>query len=133
MTSAGSHQPPQQSFLRRNRTAVTIGSLGVLASSFIAVAANVMDDDEDYDAYCVDQNTGNRVDDDDCDDDARSTGRATGGHYFWYHVPSGTRRPAVGAKASGGSYTVPSRGGFGSSAKSGSGGSGSTGGKSSGS
>ncbi|SDQ42595.1 tRNA-dihydrouridine synthase [Quadrisphaera sp. DSM 44207] len=54
-------------------------------------------------AVCVDEDTGARVDDDECDDD----GTRVGG-FGWYFLPLGARIPAVGSRVSGGSYSQPS-------------------------
>jgi hypothetical protein len=66
---------------------VSIGAVGVLAATFLAACSS--DDSDDYDRYCVDTNTGSRIDDRDCDS-------TTHGHSAWYFVSRGTRIPKIG-------------------------------------
>lgn len=116
----------QAANIRRSQ-AVNLGAVSTLATLFLSGCGLPFGGndtkDRDYDEYCVDNNSGNRLSDDDCDDDDRhrSTGRSAGGA-SWYYVPTGTRKPAIGAKGdTGGSYSVPAKGGFGDSGKSSSG------------
>jgi hypothetical protein len=128
----------------RNRTrksaAVILGISAVLASAVLTGCSpdgSVID--ADYAQSCKDKTTNQRVEDDKCSDQGRSSG-----HYGWYFLPMGnsgstTSRslPAVGAPLSGGVDSIPSgataksgisskgssavsRGGFGGSVKSGS-------------
>lgn len=110
-------KPPakQEGFLRRNKKAVVITSVAALAAAFCAYEVTDEEIDDDYEAYCVNQQTGNRVDDDDCDDDHKLSGAATAGLFYWYFIRKGTVKPAVGTKANGGSFSVPKTGGFGNS------------------
>lgn len=108
-------------FMRRNKRTVVLGSFAVLASTVLTCGSSIFllgrddPDDDDYDAYCVDQETDVRVEDDDCDPDDRISGASSSGRYHWYFIPLGSPKPAVGAKAAGGSYAKPVKGGFGGS------------------
>jgi hypothetical protein len=61
----------------------------------------------DYNQVCVDQQTQQRVNDNQCNN---TTGYYGGyNHYGWYSIPTnrGTRVAGVGETVSGGSYAVP--------------------------
>jgi hypothetical protein len=76
---------------------VTIGITAVMASTLTGCASSA-----DYAAVCVDAETQERVDDDDCDDDGDYVG--TGGGFFWYYLGASSRIPALGERASGGTF-----------------------------
>lgn len=124
----------------RKSAAVILGVSAILASAVLTGCApdgSVID--ADYAQTCQDKTTKQRVEDDKCSDQGRSSG-----HYGWYFLPMGnsgstTSRsiPAVGAPLSGGVDSIPSgataksgvsskgstavsRGGFGGTAKGGS-------------
>lgn len=89
---------------------MSISAVTALAGVFLA-GCNSGDDDSGR--YCADRTTNTRVDDKDCD--------SGGARYGWY---SGGRRPKVGGKVGGGSFTnapPPPRGGFGGHGTSGGG------------
>lgn len=102
----------------RKSGAVILGISAILASAVLTGCSPSGDViDADYAQSCQDKTTKQRVEDDKCSDQGRSSG-----HYGWYFLPMGssgntTSRslPAVGAPLSGGVDSIPS----GSSAKSG--------------
>jgi hypothetical protein len=96
---------------RRRSAAVSISAVTALASVFLAGCG----DDDGSDRYCADRTTNTRVDDRNCD-----SGHV-GPRYGWYWLAAGASRPRIGGKATGGSYTAPSRGGFGGHGTSGGG------------
>ncbi|MFP5310869.1 MAG: Tat pathway signal protein [Actinomycetes bacterium] len=119
---------------QRRTVVVGLGVTALLAGTITAVVASNGDDPE-YAQVCFNDETGERVADNNCDS---SAGRS-GGIYAWYFYSRGASVPAVGqnrstapnftrtvpsgAKASSGYSSkggTVSRGGFGSSAKSGS-------------
>lgn len=120
---------------QRRTVVVGLGVTALLAGTITAIVAS-NDAEADYAQVCFNDETGERVDDDNCDNSS-SAGRSSG-VYAWYFYSRGASVPAVGQNRS--SYpsytkTVPqgaktatgysskggtvSRGGFGSSSKSG--------------
>lgn len=91
--------------IRRASRAVPLG-LTVLAASSLSGCGG----DPDVAAVCVDPQTQERVDDDQCDDSSTPRdydgGSGVGGAFFWYYVGTQTSRaiPAVGAPVSGGTW-----------------------------
>ncbi len=91
--------------IRRASRAVPLG-LTVLAASSLSGCGG----DPDVAAVCVDPQTQERVDDDQCDDSNAPQdydgGSGVGGAFFWYYVGTQTSRaiPAVGAPVSGGTF-----------------------------
>jgi hypothetical protein len=80
---------------RRMRSAsISLGITAVMASSLTGCASSA-----DYAAVCVDPDTQERVDDDQCDDDG---GSGTG--FFWYYLAARSIVPAVGQTATGGTF-----------------------------
>jgi hypothetical protein len=123
---------------QRRTVVVGLGVTALLAGTIVAVVAS-NEDDPEYAQVCFNDETGERVEDTNCDS---SAGRS-GGVYAWYFYSRGASVPSVGqnrstapdytrtvpsgAKASTGYSSkggTVSRGGFGSSAKSGSSGGG---------
>jgi hypothetical protein len=92
---------------------------GAPAASTGAPGAGAASPQPQYEAYCVERDSGLRADDVACDDDEYLTGSPPYAGHAWYYIPAGTFRPAVGAKAAGGSYAAPSRGGLGGTASGG--------------
>lgn len=85
---------------RRRSAVVTVGAVALVAASLSGCSTG-----PDYRAVCVDRTTSKRVADRDCD----STGSGGGGAgRGWYYVRSGSRAPAVGGDATGGSFDLPS-------------------------
>ena len=82
---------------RRRSASVVIGVTALMASGLTGCASS-----PDYAAVCVDPQTEERVDDDECDDDSDYNG--TGAGFFWYYLASSARVPAVGSTATGGTY-----------------------------
>ncbi|WP_422759029.1 tRNA-dihydrouridine synthase [Paenarthrobacter sp. C1] len=129
---------PREAATRGRRSGVVI--LGVSAVMASAVLTGCSPDgsviDADYAQTCQDKATQQRVEDDKCSDQGRSSR-----HYGWYFLPMGSSGstdsrsiPEVGAPLSGGTDSIPpgataksgvatkgptsvSRGGFGGSAK----------------
>ncbi|MFS3127644.1 hypothetical protein ACLM5J_04490 [Nocardioides sp. Bht2] len=83
---------------RMRSTSVAIGVTALMASGLTGCASSA-----DYAAVCVDPETQNRVDDDECDDDTEYNGTSTG--FFWYYLGSSQRVPAVGGQATGGTWS----------------------------
>jgi hypothetical protein len=123
---------------QRRTVVVGLGVTALLAGTITAVVASNQDD-PDYAQVCFNDETGERVEDNNCDS---SAGRS-GGIFAWYFYSRGASVPPIGQNRSTApnySRTIPSgakastgyssqggtvsRGGFGSSAKSGSSGGG---------
>lgn len=125
----------------RKSAAVVLGISGILASAVLTGCTPGGDViDADYAQVCQEKTTQQRVEDDKCSDQGRSSG-----HYGWYFLHMGNSGstsarsvPAVGAPLTGGATSIPqsatsksgvtskgstavSRGGFGGTAKGGSG------------
>lgn len=83
---------------RRRSSAVTVGAIAVVSISLSGCSSS-----PDYAGVCVDKSTNKRVSDRDCNGSGTS-----GGAHGWYYVRSGTKAPAVGSSASGGSFSEPS-------------------------
>lgn len=77
---------------------VAIGVTAVAAAALSGCTST-----PDYEAVCIDEQTYERVDDDNCDDDYNSG-------YSWYYYSGGRRVPSVGSHVSGGSTTKPRSG-----------------------
>jgi hypothetical protein len=93
----------------RKSAAVVLGVTALLAPSLAACGSN--DDEVDNQAVCVDKETQERVDDQQCNpDDYENHGSGVGSAFLWYFIGSQVGRgfPAVGQRVSGGTYTVPS-------------------------
>lgn len=91
--------------IRRASRTVPLG-LTVLAASTLSGCGG----DPDVAAVCVDPQTQERVDDDQCDDSDNPQdydgGSGVGGAFFWYYLGTQSARsiPAVGAPVSGGTF-----------------------------
>ena len=85
---------------RRMRSAsISLGITAVMASSLTGCASSA-----DYAAVCVNPDTQERVDDDQCDDDSDYNGGGVGSGFFWYYLGASSRVPAIGQTASGGTF-----------------------------
>lgn len=73
------------------------------ALSMVLSGCATGDDEPTHQAVCVDEQTEQRVDDDECDDD----GTRAGGGFLWYFLPIGRAFPAIGAPVTGGTRTAP--------------------------
>ena len=82
---------------RMRSTSISLGITALMASSLTGCSSSA-----DYAAVCVDPETQERVDDDQCDDDSDYNGSGTG--FFWYYLGARTLIPAVGQTATGGTY-----------------------------
>ncbi|MET3901675.1 Tat pathway signal protein [Paenarthrobacter sp. 4246] len=121
--------------LQRRTVVVGLGVTALLAGTITAIVAS-NEQEADYAQVCFNEETGERVDDNECNNSS-SAGRSSG-VYAWYFYSRGASVPAVGqnrtaypsytknvptgAKSSTGYSTkggTVSRGGFGSSSKSG--------------
>jgi hypothetical protein len=81
--------------MKRSSSGVPLALTVIAASSLSGCAA----DEPDYAAICVNPQTQERVDDDDCDDgDHPADYDGDGGGFFWYYVATSSngRVPAVG-------------------------------------
>ncbi|GAA1436316.1 hypothetical protein GCM10009641_35150 [Mycobacterium cookii] len=82
---------------RMRSTGISLGITALMASSLTGCSSSA-----DYAAVCVDPETQERVDDDECDDDRDYNG--TGSGFFWYYLGAGSRVPAIGQTTSGGTF-----------------------------
>lgn len=89
---------------RMRSTSISLGITALMASSLTGCSSSA-----DYAAVCVDPETQQRVDDDECDDDADYNGSGSG--FFWYYLGASSRVPAVGQTASGGTFSGSTLGG----------------------
>lgn len=86
---------------RRRSASVTLGVAAVLVATLSGCSASADEEDYEYGAICADQDTQQRVDDeDDCDE---------AGSYGWYFIPVGATAPAIGERVGDGSFAEPSR------------------------
>jgi hypothetical protein len=83
---------------RMRSTSISLGITAVMASTLTGCSSSA-----DYAAVCVDPDTQERVDDDQCDDDSDYNG--TGSGFFWYYLGASSRIPAVGSTTSGGTFS----------------------------
>jgi hypothetical protein len=83
---------------------ISLGITAVMASSLTGCATSA-----DYAAVCVDPDTQERVDDDQCDDDSDYNG--TGSGFFWYYLGARSVVPAIGQRTSGGTFRGSTLGG----------------------
>lgn len=83
---------------RMRSTSVALGVTAVMASGLTGCSSSA-----DYAAVCVDPETQERVEDDQCDDDSDYNGTSSG--FFWYYLGSSQRVPSVGGTATGGTYS----------------------------
>lgn len=82
---------------RLRSSGVLIGVTAVMASGLTGCSSSA-----DYAAVCVDPDTQQRVDDDECDDDSDYNG--TGSGFFWYYLGASSRVPGIGSTVSGGTF-----------------------------
>ncbi|NPC41806.1 hypothetical protein [Nocardioides sp. zg-1230] len=82
---------------RMRSTSISLGITALMASSLTGCSSSA-----DYAAVCVDPETQERVDDDQCDDDSDYNGGGSG--FFWYYLGARTLIPAVGQTATGGTF-----------------------------
>jgi hypothetical protein len=83
---------------RMRSTSVALGITAVVASSLTGCAST----SADYAAVCVNPDTQQRVDDDQCDDDSDYNG--VGGGFFWYYLGARALVPGIGSTVSGGTF-----------------------------
>ena len=83
---------------RMRSSSVALGVTALMASTLTGCGS----DSADYAAVCVNPETEERVDDDQCDDDRDYNG--VGGGFFWYYLGASSRVPAIGAPVSGGTF-----------------------------
>jgi hypothetical protein len=96
---------------QRKSTVVVLGITALLAPSLSACSSS---DDVDNQAVCVDQETQQRVDDNQCADE-RSSGGLGASPFLWYFLGTTVGRgfPAIGQRVpAGGTYTTPSSGSY---------------------
>ncbi|MEV7430711.1 MULTISPECIES: hypothetical protein [unclassified Nocardioides] len=82
---------------RMRSTSVALGVTALMAAGLTGCSSSA-----DYAAVCVNPETEERVDDDQCDDDSDYNGVGTG--FFWYYLGASSRVPSVGAPVSGGTW-----------------------------
>lgn len=80
---------------RMRSTNVALGVLAVAAATLVTGCA---EDTPDYQAICVDPQTNQRIDDDECDDSDRDYS-GSGSGFFWFYMATNSSRPlpAVGS------------------------------------
>ncbi|WP_295661082.1 hypothetical protein [uncultured Nocardioides sp.] len=83
---------------RMRSTGVSLGVTAIMAAGLSGCASS-----PDYAAVCVDPDTDERVDDDQCDDD-RAAGSGVGGAFLWYYLGASSRVPALGSRVAGGTF-----------------------------
>ena len=83
---------------RMRSTSISLGITALMASSLTGCSSSA-----DYAAVCVDPETQERVDDDQCDDASDYNGGGSG--FFWYYLGASSRIPAVGQTTSGGTFS----------------------------
>jgi hypothetical protein len=83
---------------RMRSSSISLGITALMASSLTGCSSSA-----DYAAVCVDPETQERVDDDQCDDDSDYNGGGSG--FFWYYLGASSRIPAVGQTTSGGTFS----------------------------
>ena len=97
---------------QRKSAAVMLGITALLAPSLAACGSD--DDGVDNQAVCVDPDTQERVDDDQCDDNDNNGGGIGSSPFLWYFIGTqvGGGFPRVGQRVSGGSFNTPSSGAY---------------------
>lgn len=96
---------------QRKSTVVALGITALLAPSLSACSSN---NDVDNQAVCVDQQSQQRVPDNECNDD-RASGGIGASPFLWYFLGTTVGRgfPAIGSRIpAGGTYTTPSSGSY---------------------
>jgi len=78
---------------------ISLGITAVMASSLTGCATSA-----DYAAVCVNPDTQERVDDDQCDDDSDYNGGGVGSGFFWYYLGARSLVPGVGSTVTGGTF-----------------------------
>ena len=87
--------------LKGNRTLAVIGMCLIALLGIGTLSACGSNDDNQYSQVCQDKNTGQRVDDNRCNERRDS--------YGWYYFPPYYGMvPGIGSRLSGGSYSYPS-------------------------
>jgi hypothetical protein len=89
----------------RRSTSVTLGVTALLAAGLTGCGSS----GDDVNAVCVDAQTQQRVDDDQCDDDAYN-GSVAGSAFLWYFLGRASAVPAFGVPIRGyaGGFSAPS-------------------------
>ncbi|NHC47546.1 hypothetical protein [Motilibacter aurantiacus] len=89
----------------RRSTSVSLGLTALLAAGLTGCGGS---DGDDVNAVCVDAQTQQRVDDDECDDDAYN-GSVAGSPFLWYFLGRASAVPAFGVPVVGyaGSFSPP--------------------------
>ena len=82
---------------RMRSTTISLGITALMASSLTGCSSSA-----DYAAVCVDPETQERVDDDQCDDDSDYNGGGTG--FFWSYLAARSVVPGIGQTATGGTF-----------------------------
>jgi hypothetical protein len=97
---------------QRKSATVALGITALLAPALSACSSS---DDVDNQAVCVDQETQQRVDDNQCGDE-RSSGGLGASPFLWYFLGTavgGRGFPGIGQRVpAGGTYTTPSSGSY---------------------
>jgi hypothetical protein len=83
---------------RMRSSSVALGITAVMAANLSGCASS----SPDYAAVCVNPDTQERVDDDQCDEDSDYNGSGAG--FFWYYLAARSIVPGVGSTVTGGTY-----------------------------
>jgi hypothetical protein len=86
---------------RLRSTTVSLGVTAVVAAGLSGCAS-----EPDYAAVCVDPDTQERVDDDECDDASTNGGSGIGSAFVWYYLGANSRVPGLGSRVSGGTTST---------------------------
>jgi hypothetical protein len=95
---------------QRKSATVALGITALLAPSLSGCSSDKVDNQ----AVCVDEQTQERVPDDQCDPNGNGVGGLGASPFLWYFLGTTVGRgfPAIGQRVSGGTFTAPARGSY---------------------
>lgn len=102
----GAQQAESDAAKRKKSAIIVLGVTAAVVGAGAIAAVTLGDQDEPVTqaAYCVEQTSGTRVEDGQCETgNANGSGRLVG----WYFIPMGWGAPPIGGRAVGGSFTTP--------------------------
>ncbi|GMA20202.1 hypothetical protein GCM10025862_22230 [Arsenicicoccus piscis] len=103
MTNELSRRPDRPRPGGRRSATVVLGVTALVAGLLTGCGAA----EPDYAGVCLDPQTGKRVADQQCDDGTQTQTHRTGVGGMWYFLPFGRIAPAIGQRATGGSFSTP--------------------------